>query len=100
MSARFHCDATCTIPARRYFVLCGHIVDGTVRPGMLVRIPLAGGGEIVGPIDSIEIVSTKDDRGAVGISIKCEQDGEMESLQRLGIRDALCSITEQTQRQA
>jgi hypothetical protein len=100
MPARFYCEATFTIPARRYFVLGGQIVEGTVRPGKRVMIPLPAGDDLIRPIDSVEIITTTDNRGAVGLSIKCVDEGEAGDLQRIGIRNVLCSVAELLQRQA
>ncbi len=87
MPAQFYCEATFTIPLRRDFILGGRIVEGTVRPGMRATIPLPAGGELVRSIDSVEIISTTDKRGAVGLSIRCEDKEEVESLQQIGIRN-------------
>ena len=100
MPARFHCESTFTIPARRHFVLGGQIVEGTVRPGMRAVIALPHGGELVLPIESIYLFSTSDKRGAVGLSILCEGKREVEHLQRIGIRNVICSVADQPRRQA
>jgi hypothetical protein len=98
MPARFDCEATFTIRARRCFVLCGQIIEGIVRPGMLVKIQMPSGNELVRPIHSLERISTSDKRGRVGLLIKCEDQEELENLQRIGIRDVICPIAEPLQR--
>ena len=94
MPAWFYCEATFTVPGRQAFVLCGQIVDGTVKRGMRVTIPLPDGGVLIRPIDSIEHISTTVKRGAVGLLIHCESQGEAEAFQRIGIRDVQCSLAD------
>jgi hypothetical protein len=95
MPARFRCDATFTIPVRRYFVLRGQIIYGIVHPGMRAIIPTPSGGELIRTIASIEVLSTGDKQGAVGLCLRCEDDSELTGLQRMGIHDVICSVTEE-----
>ncbi len=94
MPTRFYREATFTVAARQAFVLCGQIVDGTVKRGMRVTIPLPDGDVLIRPIDSVEHISTTVKRGAVGLVIHCESQGEAETFQRIGVRGVQCSLAE------
>jgi len=50
MPAQFHCEATHTIPKRQHFVICGRIIEGTVRVGMRVLITVSPASELILPI--------------------------------------------------
>ena len=95
MAARFHCDATFTIPSRRTFVLAGQIVEGAICAGMWITLPTPDGTALGQPINSIELISTPDRRGAVGLCIAFADSRHAEALQALAIRDVDCSVAEE-----
>jgi putative transposase len=92
MATSFYCEATFVIPCRLSFVLAGQVIDGTVRPGMRVSIPLTDGEVFSRPIHSVGLISTTDKKGRVGLSLQCDTRGEIESLQRLEVQDVMCCI--------
>ncbi|MBE9558064.1 MAG: hypothetical protein IMF08_14495 [Proteobacteria bacterium] len=52
--AKFHVTTTFWIESKQWFVLAGSIVEGVIRPGMMVNIPLNGSVSLSEPVDSIE----------------------------------------------
>ncbi len=57
---RFHVKDTFEIPSRQLFVLAGSIVEGTIKTGMFVRVPLNAETGIRLLIHSIEFARRKD----------------------------------------
>ena len=57
---RFHVKDTFEIPDRKLFVLVGSIVEGIIKTGMFVRVPLNSETGMRLLIDSIEFARSKD----------------------------------------
>jgi len=57
MGGKFKVSASFALEARRTFVLAGSVVEGEVRAGMFVRIPLNRELTVVVPIDAVESAS-------------------------------------------
>lgn len=57
---KFHVRDSFEIPGRKVFVLAGSILDGEIRTGMFVRVPLNSETGISLLIDSIELARHKD----------------------------------------
>lgn len=54
----FRVESAFQIPERSITVLGGDIVEGVIRPGMILLIPLNSQLSVSVPIDSIELAST------------------------------------------
>jgi hypothetical protein len=57
MGAKFKVSRSFALPDRRTFVLAGSVVEGEVRAGMFVHIPLNSELTVVVPIDAVEYAS-------------------------------------------
>ena len=92
MTAKFHCEETFTVPSRRLFVLAGEIMDGVVRCGMTIQVPTGEGTRLSCVVNSVELISTADKWGRVGLAIECADDTELQSMSDLNIRDVECVV--------
>ena len=85
VAARFRAEDTFVIHSRRYFVIAGEIVEGAVRAGMLLSVPLNGSVAMTAPVHAVELVDGPGRKSRVGLVIACEDDFEVELWQALGI---------------
>jgi hypothetical protein len=60
--ARFLVTGTFVLESRKLFVLAGVIIDGEVRRGQCVRVPLAGKRAVNARIEAIEFARRSSDR--------------------------------------
>jgi hypothetical protein len=94
VAARFRAADTFVIHSRRYFVIAGEIVEGTVRAGMLLSVPLNGSVAMTTPVHAVEFVDDPGRKSQVGLVIACEDDFEVELWQALGIGGEILDLHE------
>lgn len=85
MPARFRVHDTFTLQSRRMFVIAGDIVEGTVRVGMQVEVPLNDSLSVTAPVAAVEFVDGPGPQSRVGLGIRYEDDDELEMLRGLNI---------------
>jgi hypothetical protein len=92
--ARFHVNTTFEIASRGYSVLCGDVVEGVIRAGMIVRIPMNSGVFMPLPIHSIEIVTASGKgKNSLGLCVRADEN-ERALLKGLHIRNETFDVVE------
>jgi len=91
--AKFRVKDTFTIEGRPLFVLIGSVVEGEIRAGMSVSLPLNSGLTLTGRIDSIEFARTSDGRDNTCLCIHFTDPAELEIWRQLEIRDETVDVT-------
>jgi hypothetical protein len=86
--ARFRVRDTFDIPGRGIFV-AGSIVEGDVRSGMLLKIPLNSTVTVVMPVRSVEFMC-RDGREDVCLCV--DTDNEIGILRALGIEGEMLEV--------
>jgi hypothetical protein len=56
MTAIFKVAGSFEMPTRELFVVFGDVLEGTITPGMLVRMPLQGDFSVTSTIASVEFI--------------------------------------------
>jgi hypothetical protein len=74
MSVLFRVEYTFEIAGRGLFVLAGEILEGTVRPGMVLQVPLNDMAAITAPVHGVEAVDALGQRSRTGLTLKCEDE--------------------------
>ena len=84
---KFYVLDTFTLESRKLFVFAGSAIDGGLRPGQLVRVPLNGSLAVEARIEAVEFARRSPTREDVCICISyCELD-ELEFWQALNINN-------------
>ncbi len=85
--SKFYVLDTFALESRKLFVLAGSVIDGDLRPGQLVRVPLNGGVAIEARIEAVEFARRSPQREDVCICISYCELGELEFWQSLNINN-------------
>jgi hypothetical protein len=85
MSTRFRAHDTFCIHSRRMFVITGEILEGTVRVGMQVEMPLNDAVSMTAPITAVEFVDGPGRQSRIGLGIRYEDEVELATWQGLNI---------------
>lgn len=93
MTAKFHAIGTFTIDTRNLFVIYGDIVDGVVKAGMFLNVPLNSAVTIDDPIHSVEFVD-RSDGSHVALAFKLDDPNDAAVWKGLNIADELLEITD------
>lgn len=88
---KFYVRDTFNIPSRNLFVLAGSIVEGTVRPGMSVRIPFNKGFSHSHEVCAIEFARRHGGED-VCLCLRYSDDDELDFLKGLNIGDETIAI--------
>jgi len=75
--SKFRVNDTFALESRRLFVLAGSIVEGQIRAGMIVNVPLNSSLLISGQIHSVEFARRTDEREDVCLCIAYEGSDEL-----------------------
>jgi len=90
--SKFRVNDTFVLKGRRLFVLAGSVVEGQIRAGMIVKVPLNSSLSISGQIHSIEFARRTDGREDVCLCIACEGSGELDVWNGLNIQDETLDV--------
>jgi hypothetical protein len=95
MAARFRVADTFNLQNRRYFVIYGDILEGVVRAGMDVVLPLETLRGIRRQIASVEFVDNIGKRKAwLGLVVEYTSDEDLESLHAIKLKGRELDICE------
>jgi hypothetical protein len=88
---RFHVRDTFSINDKSIFVMAGFVIEGEIRAGMLVRMPVGATVMMTAEIDRIEYVR-RPDGDVVCLCIRCAKPEEVTLWQALNIKDQTIDI--------
>lgn len=74
---KFHIRDTFTVEGRPHFVLAGTVVEGTIRPGMVVCIPFNASLTMTARIDCIEFARRSGGLEDTCLCIRCDDPDEL-----------------------
>ncbi|HEX8319445.1 hypothetical protein [Longimicrobium sp.] len=94
MSVRFRVEYTFVIAERGLFVLAGEIVEGSVRPGMVLQVPLNDMVTITAPVHGVEAVDASGQRSRTGLTLKCEDDIDLSLWRGLNLDGHVFTVDE------
>jgi hypothetical protein len=94
MSVRFRVEYTFIIAERRLFVLAGEIVEGSVRPGMVLQVPLNDMVTITAPVHGVEAVDRPGQRSRTGLTLQCEDDIDLSLWRGLNLEGDVFAVVE------
>ena len=77
MPALFRVEDTFAITLRGLFVLSGEVVEGTVRTGMLLQVPLNDAVTMTAPVHGVEFVDGPGQRSRIGLTLQYEDEADL-----------------------
>src|SRR5262249_8957013 len=90
--SKFRVNNTFALESRRLFVLAGSIVEGQIRAGMIVKVPLNSSLSISGQIHSVEFARRTDGREDVCLCITYEDPDEVDVWKSLNLRNETLDV--------
>ena len=90
--SKFHVNHTFSLESRRLFVLAGSVVEGAVKVGMCVHVPLNNSISISEPIHSIEFARRPGGDEDLCLCINCRDLDELELWRGLNIGDETLDV--------
>ena len=75
-------------------MLAGEIVEGSVRPGMVLQVPLNDMVIITAPVHGVEAVDALGQRSHTGLSLKCEDDIDLSLWRGLNLDGHVFAVVE------
>jgi len=90
--SKFRVNDTFALESRRLFVLAGSIVEGQIRAGMIVNVPLNSSLLISGQIHSIEFVRRTGGREDVCLCITYEDSDELGVWKALNLQNETLDV--------
>jgi uncharacterized protein (DUF1015 family) len=90
--SKFRVNDTFALESRRLFVLAGSIVEGQIRAGMIVDVPLNSSLLISGQIHSVEFVRRTDEREDVCLCIAYEGSDELGVWNALNVQNEMLDV--------
>jgi len=90
--SKFRVNDTFALESRQLFVLAGSIVEGQIRAGMIVNVPLNSSLLISGAIHSIEFARRTDGREDVCLCITYEDSDELRVWNALNVQDEVLDV--------
>ena len=94
MAARFRVVDTFHLESRHYFVVVGDVLEGIVRAGMEVVFPSKTFGEMRRRIFSIEFVDGIERKAWLGLTVKYDNDEDLETLRALDLKGCELGIND------
>lgn len=94
MSVRFRVEYTFVIAERSLFVLAGEIMEGSVRPGMVLQVPLNDMVIMTAPVHGVEAVDAVGQRSRTGLTLKCEDDIDLSLWRGLNLDGDVFAVVE------
>lgn len=94
--SKFQVHHTFTLECQRLFVLAGLILDGEVRAGMIVNVPLNSSAFVSGQIHNVEFARSADEREDVCLCISYEDSDELELWEALNIKNETLDVVPST----
>ena len=86
MSAKFLAVGSFLLRSRNLFVIVGDVVEGEVREGMQLVLPLNGSVSVTGVVNSVEFVDIlHEKRTYIGLAIAYEDPQELGFWQAMAI---------------
>lgn len=85
--SKFHVNDTFALESRRLFVLAGSILEGEIRAGMIVNVPLNSSLVVSGQIHSVEFARRAGGREDVCLCISYEDSDELGAWEALNIKN-------------
>lgn len=74
MTARFRVDDAFALESRLLFVLAGEIVEGTVRAGMVLHVPLNSSLTVTALVHGVESLRAAGTAGSTALTIRADDD--------------------------
>ena len=93
MAAHFLSRGTFTLASRRYFVIFGDIVEGTIRAGMHASAALSSSARFTAPIHAVESVD-RSSGSHIGLVFAASDDEELDHWAALNFAEVVLEITE------
>jgi len=90
--SKFRVRNTFVLESRRLFVLAGSIVEGQIRAGMIVNVPLNSSLVISGEIHSVEFTRRSDGREDICLCISYEDSDELGVWNALNVRNETLDV--------
>jgi hypothetical protein len=90
--SKFRVNNTFALESRRLFVLAGSIVEGQIRAGMIVNVPLNSSLVVSGHIHSVEFARRADRREDVCLCISYEDTDELGVWKNLNIQNETLDV--------
>ena len=90
--SKFRVNDTFALESRRLFVLAGSIVEGQIRAGMIVNVPLNSSLLISGQIHSVEFARRTDEREDVCLCIAYEGSDELGVWNALNVQNEMLDV--------
>jgi hypothetical protein len=94
MSVLFRVEYTFVIAERGLFVLAGEIVEGAVRPGMVLQVPLNDMVTMTAPVHGVEFVDRPGQRSHTGLTLQCEDDIDLSLWRGLNLDGHVFAVVE------
>ncbi len=95
MNARVQVHGTFTVSVPvPIFVVSVEILEGNVRAGMFLRVPLNSMIDLTARIASIGPINNSWGLPLVGLAIRCEDEGVREIIDAMNIGDEILAITQ------
>jgi hypothetical protein len=91
--AKFHVKDTFTIEGRPHFVLAGTIVEGVIRPGMLVHVPFNSSTAMTARVDCIEFARRLGGHEDTCLCIRFNKAEELELWRGLAISNETIEVS-------
>ena len=90
--SKLRVNDTFALESRRLFVLAGSIVEGQLRAGMIVNVPLNSSLVVSGQIHSVEFARRADGREDVCLCISYEDSDELGVWNALNVRNETLDV--------
>jgi hypothetical protein len=94
MSTLFRVEDTFAITLRNLFVLAGEIVEGTVRAGMVLQIPLNDMVTMTAPVHGVEFVDGPGQRSRIGLTLQYEDEADLAFWRGLNLQGHVFAVVE------
>lgn len=94
--SKFQVHDTFTLECRRLVVLAGLILEGEIRAGMIVNVPLNSFAFVSGQIHSVEFARRANEREYVCLCISYEDSDELELWEALNIKNETLDVVPST----
>ena len=89
---RFHVSGSFVIESRRLFVLARSVLEGAIRPGMSVSVPLNPQLSMAARIHSIEFARQTGGGEDTCLCVLCDEPSELDIWRALNLADEVIEI--------
>ena len=97
MESSFHVSRSFELPSRNYVVYAGKILEGTVRPGMLLCIGLNNSTNVSCPIHAVEYIDGPGPMSEVALCIRIDVAEDRSFWLGLNVSDEVVRIVDASQ---